>query len=119
MKHEYFPKGLAITHIHHPGHQKDDSCLTMLNRVADFLAGLGREVDVMMNENLLQELSSNKKNFAAMLESVEAAQAKKEQEQDYVTSSVVIGTFNGSNESLEAMEKMLGTFTTNRDFPIW
>jgi len=66
-----FPAGLAITHVHHPGHQTDASYFTWLNRCADSLAGLGREVDVLLPESELEELAAGPKSFAARLERAE------------------------------------------------
>mmetsp|Transcript_56116 Transcript_56116/g.133952 ORF Transcript_56116/g.133952 Transcript_56116/m.133952 type:complete len:174 (-) Transcript_56116:43-564(-) len=66
-----FPAGLAITHVHHPGHQTDDSYFTWLNRCADSLASLGRDVDVCLPESALEELAAGSKLFAARLEQAE------------------------------------------------
>ena len=66
-----FPDGLDITHVHHPGHQKDDSFFTRLNCCADFLASLGRDVDVILPEHQLEQLAAGPAEFAARLEQAE------------------------------------------------
>ena len=57
-KAERFPDGLTLERIHHPGHQKDGSFFTLLNRTADHLASLGRDVDVNIELEHLGDLGS-------------------------------------------------------------
>ena len=70
-KAERFPRGLALERIHHPGHQTDDSFFTRLNRAADHLASLGRDVDVRVDVESLEELAAGPKSFSACLERAE------------------------------------------------
>ena len=51
------------------------SFFTRLNRVADFLASLGRDVDVCVPDEALEELATGTKTFVRRLEQAEAAAA--------------------------------------------
>ena len=48
---------VALTRIHHPGHQKDSSWFTLLNRTADNLASMRQDVDVRVPESQLAVLA--------------------------------------------------------------
>ena len=52
-----FPDGLALERIHHPGHQKDDSWFTQLNRAADHLSSLGEDVSCEVPVDALADLA--------------------------------------------------------------
>ena len=53
-----FPDGLDLTRVHHPGHQKDASWFTRLNRAADHLSSLREEVSCEVPVAALDELAA-------------------------------------------------------------
>jgi len=64
-------RSLEVTHIHHPGHQKDSSDFTKFNHLVDHTAGLRREVSCLIPYKKALKLLKNVKEFDAEIQKFE------------------------------------------------